>query len=129
MQSSKTTSIPFFPPKVWVSISKHPQCSNPNCCSGQGVGVNNSKTRGRSAQRACNGDVHNAHCCHASGNKTCSTDDWCILYTQVEPRLEDIVRRTWMARWLSGQCALADAVKGFHDEWGYNEDEELKEAA
>ena len=77
----------------------------------------------------CTGEYHHVHCCKAKGNKTCSPEDWRVLYQQREPEWEDVVRRKWMTRWMSGRMKLHEAVLAYEEEWGSCEAGERRVAA
>ncbi len=77
----------------------------------------------------CGIGQHHEHCCSAEGNKTCTPGDWVVLYHQVEPDWEDVVRRKWMDRWMHGQCTLKEAIAGYKKEWGSCEALEQRAAA
>jgi hypothetical protein len=129
MQSKKILSQSIFPDRIWVKTSKTPMCSNPNCCSNNSFVHNNADSRHTYNAYTCLGGQHNEHCCKAEANKTCSPRDWRVLYRQVEPEWEDIVRREWMTRWMRGQSTLHEAVTGFEEEWGSYEELEQRVAA
>lgn len=129
MQPGAVRQNAYFPLKKWKQTSGTPQCNNPNCCSRQQKEKTEStRVDGSKAREKCVGEKHNKHCCHAEGNVACSPNEWRILYSQVEPSRKDMARREWLSKWLSGQCSLNDALKGFHEEWGETE-VELMEAA
>ena len=131
MPSKITASQSFFPARVWVKTSEVPMCSNPNCCSNTSWVEQRNVINGESTHSTgkCTGEYHHVHYCKAKGNKTCSPEDWRVLYQQTEIDWEDVVRRKWMTRWMSGRINLHEAVIAFKDEWGSCEAGERRVAA
>jgi len=123
MKRKTSVSQSTFPARKWAKTSTSPMCSNPNCCTRNNalVSINNAdsqKPMSRQVRnvRVCAGGEHNEHCCREKNNKTCSPEQWKVLYKLVEPEWEDLLRREWMTRWTKGECKLHEAVLGFEAE-------------
>ena len=90
MKSSTAKADSYCLEKIWAPTSEYPQCSNPHYCSRDD---RQEQRGGPQREIVCVGDKHNAHCCQAPGNVTCSPERWQILYAHTEPDFEDRLRR------------------------------------